>query len=281
MKYRFNLKYAYSFGATNCEYYEDLNYITFEANDNAEAFKYAVSKQNDIDNKRDSKELLATDVSLMDCIEKYDANADDWSYININDVNKAKESSYLQIRTLLDNLANSFEKEIEKKSFYNYSDDTRIYSDSVKEVLGIDRYIKALEDPEYLKKIGVNDTNIVEIVHEILQQAYKLCDYTFFDLIDRRDSSIIVGYNEDEKKWYRDLGDGTYLSEDGKESALHPVYVKFSDDNDHDNDEYLDIGLSSNSFVEKRTIDVNEIINKLNLSEANKNVEKEEQSRSL
>lgn len=281
MKYRFNLKYAYSFGATNCAYYEDLNYITFEANDNAEAFKYAVSKQNDIDNKRDSKELLATDVSLVDCIEKYDANADDWSYININDVNKAKESLYLQIRTLLDNLANSFEKEIKKKSFYNYSDDTRSYSDSIKEVLGIDRYIKALEDPEYLKKIGVTDTNVVEIVHEILQQAYKLCDYTFFDLIDRRDTSIIVGYNEDDKKWYRDMGTGSFLSEDGKESALYPVYVKFTDDNDHDNDEYLDIGLSSNSFVKKRTIDVNEIINKLNLSEDNKNMEKEEQSLSL
>lgn len=281
MKYRFNLKYAYSFGATNCEYYEDLNYITFEANDNAEAFKYAVSKQNDIDNKRDSKELLATDVSLMDCIEKYDANADDWSYININDVNKAKESLYLQIRILLDNLETSFVKEIEKKSFYNYSDDTRIYSDNVKEVLGIDRYIKALEDPEYLKKVGVNDTNVVEIVHEILQQASKLCDYTFFDLIDNRDSYIIVGYNEDDKEWYRDMGDGRYLSEDGKESELYPVYVKFTDDKDHDNDEYLDIGVSSNSFVEKRTIDVNEIINKLNLSEENKNVEKEEQSRSL
>lgn len=181
-----------------------------------------------------------------------------------------KEVLFNEVNNLIEKLFDDFNKESIEKSFYHYDDDVRSYSDDIKDILGIDRFIYALEDANYLDKIDIKDNKqiVIDVVHEILQQAKKSCDYTEFDLItsDRDHNYIQVGYNEDEIKWYRNMGDGRFESDD-HDATLYPVYVLFRDEKDSDYDEYIDIGLTFESDIEKRVIDVDLIINKLNILE--------------
>ncbi len=82
MKYRFNLTYADKVGATNREYFADLDGKEFECDSDNQAYDYALESQAPIDKQIDADGVMnALDVLLSSCVERYDSAADEWIHV--------------------------------------------------------------------------------------------------------------------------------------------------------------------------------------------------------
>ena len=82
MKYRFNLVHADKVGATNRDYFADLDGKVFECESDQKAYDYALETQAPIDKQIDADGVInALDVLLSACVERYDTTADEWFHV--------------------------------------------------------------------------------------------------------------------------------------------------------------------------------------------------------
>ena len=84
MKYRFNLTYADKIGATNRDYFGDLDYKEFKKASDKQAYEYALKVQAQIDKQIENDNVMTDhDVLLSACVERYNELTDEWEYIDL------------------------------------------------------------------------------------------------------------------------------------------------------------------------------------------------------